>query len=513
MLQIRRILQQKNQGKSNRMIARELKLSRITVNDYVKRIQETGIEIDDLLRKDDHELGLLLKPNGPWSAQSNWRYEDLMSRLPELSNQLTQPHTTRMVLYEDYIKIVPEGYSYNQFCEHFSRYLDTKKAVMILDHNPADCMMFDFAGDTVEVVDIHTGEITKHSVLVCVLPFSAYTYVEILRTAQREFLLNALDNALSYIGGVPKSLKTDNMAQIVKKANRYEPSFDELANQWSCHYDTTLMAARVRKPRDKASVESHVYAVYNRIYAPLRNRIFHSIEQANEAFREQLDLFNARKMQRYDHSRWDRFVEHEKPLLLPLPATPFVLKHSVNAKVQRNYHVLLGEDRHYYSVPFQHIGQEMQIVYDIHNVEIYFKAVRIVSYQRNRQRNGHTTLEEHMPSHHKYSKRAKGWSREYFIEQATNVGENTKRVISKILEQRSFVEQSYLSCLGLLRLGGKYGNERLEAACLRALGGYKVSYRIVKNILERNLDTLGQQPDLFTSIPKHENIRGEGSYQ
>ncbi len=56
---------------------------------------------------------------------------------------------------------------------------------------------------------------------------------------------------MNYFGGVPNSVKTDNMKQIVKKSDRYEPSFDELAQQWSLHYGTTMMAARVRKPRVK----------------------------------------------------------------------------------------------------------------------------------------------------------------------------------------------------------------------------------------------------------------------
>lgn len=155
------------------------------------------------------------------------------------------------------------------------------------------------------------------------------------------------------------------------------------------------MAARVRKPRDKASAESHVNAIYNRVYAPLRNEVFHSIDQANDAFWKQLDMFNARNMQHCDYSRRDRFTLHEKSLLLPLPAEAFVPKNKITAKVQRNYHVTLGEDWHHYSVPYQHIGKQVQLVYDTDSVEIYLESSRIACHRRNYHKNRHTTCRPH----------------------------------------------------------------------------------------------------------------------
>lgn len=418
-----------------------------------------------------------------------------------------------MVLWEEYRQKMPNGYGYTQFCEHLNRFLETRKAVMHFEHEPAASMMFDFAGDTIAYVDRSTGEIIKCIVLVCTLPFSGYTYVEALLTANRERLLSALNNALIYFGGVPRSAKTDNMTQIVKKSNRYEPTFAELAEQWSLHYGTTLMASRVKKPRDKASAESHVNTVYNRIYAPLRNTIFNSVEHINNGLWEELDKLNARKLQRCDYSRLDRFTLHEKPLMLPLPTTPFVPKTTVDATVQRNCHATLGEDWHHYSVPYQQIGKRVQIVYDTYNVEIYLNTIRIACHRRNYHRNGHTTLGEHLPPHQDHYTRMKGWNREYFVSKATLAGKSTVAAITKILDQKIFIEQTYNSCIGVLRLGEKYGLDRLEAACGRALAGYKVNYTIVKNILERNLDKAPVEMNLFGNLPDHENIRGSENYQ
>jgi transposase len=512
MLQIRRILQLKSQGKSNRDIAVEIHRSRNTVNDYVKQIPLLNKSIEELLTLNDEELSSLVF-NEPALLPTDWKFTDLQHRIPGFCDELKKPHATRMILWEEYRQLVPDGYGYTQFCEHLGRHLQVRSAVMLFDHEPAASMMFDFAGDKIALVDEQTGEITWCPVFVCVLPFSSFTYIEAMLSAKRERLLNALNNALLYFGGVPLSAKTDNMKQIVKKSNRYEPSFEELAQQWSAHYGTTMMASRVAKPRDKASAESHVNAVYNRIYAPLRNMVFHSVVQINQALWNELDKFNGRNFQRRDCSRRDRFTLHEKTLLLPLPAEPFVPKNKVAAKVQRNYHVTLGEDWHHYSVPYQHIGKMVQIIYDTDNVEVYLDTVRIACHRRNYQRNGHTTLQEHMPPDHKHYARIKGYTRDYFIEKATPIGVSTLSAISRILEQKIFIEQTYNSCLGVFRLGEKFGNDRLEAACKRAMAGYKVTYMVIKNILERNLDKAPSEQEHFVIIPDHENIRGADSYQ
>jgi len=512
MLQLRSILQQKSRGQSNRQIARFLHLSRETVNGYIQQFQQLDKTVESLLKLTDEELSSLFQKEVQ-EIKKDWRLEDLQQRIPTLYDELQKPHATRMILWEEYRQKIQDGYGYAQFCEHLSRYIETRRAVMILDHDPAASMMFDFAGDKIPLVDQQSGEVTWCLVLVCVLPFSGYTYVEAMIRGIQLLLLKALNNAVNFFGGVPLSARTDNMKQIVKKSNRYEPAFEELAQQWSLHFGTTMMATRVRKPRDKASVETHVNVAYNRIYAPLRNTVFHDIEQMNHALWEELDKLNRRNLQRCNYSRLDRFNLHEKPLLLPLPAEPFIPKTKIQAKVQRNCHVTLGQDWHHYSVPYIHIGKTVDVIYDTDHVEIYLNMVRVACHRRSYQRNGHTTLKEHLSPGQRYYARIKGYDREYFITKATSIGLNTVNAISKILDQKIFIEQTYNSCLGLLRLGDKYGNDRLEAACQRALLGSRVTYMMVKSILERNLDKASPQTDLLFTLPEHENIRGATSYQ
>ncbi|MDP3012845.1 MAG: winged helix-turn-helix transcriptional regulator, partial [Candidatus Subteraquimicrobiales bacterium] len=194
MLQLRRILQLKTHRKSNREIARELHLSRDTVNGYVKQLTQLDKSAEQVLGLSDQELSALFY-NDQLAPKQDWRYLDLQQRIPWLSVEIRKPKATRMILWEEYRTQVTDGYSYTQFCEHLNRFLETQKAVMHFEHEPAAMMMFDFAGDKIPLIDKYTGEIIKCPVLVCTLPFSANTYIEAMISANRLNLLNALNNA------------------------------------------------------------------------------------------------------------------------------------------------------------------------------------------------------------------------------------------------------------------------------------------------------------------------------
>jgi transposase len=384
---------------------------------------------------------------------------------------------------------------------------------MHFEHPPAELMEFDFAGDEINYVNPQSGEIVKCAVLVCRLPCSGYTYIEALPSQQRPWLIAALGRALEYFGGVPYMVRTDNMKQFVKKANRYEPSFDEYAQQWSGHYNTTLTATRVAKPRDKAGVESSVNTAYYRVYAPLRNEYFHSLAELNKAIAEKTEKLNHSKYQGRNYSRYEKFISLEQPLLRPLPDETFVPKTTRSAKVAKNYHVMLGEDRHQYSVPYQQIGKQVSLVYDTENVEIYLNFQRIATHKRDFRKNRYTTLAEHMPPNHRHYLEQRGWDEEYFLKASTAIGENTVAAIRVILKQQSFIEQTYRTCRGTLSLAKKYGKDRLEAACARALFyNTKITYGALNSILEKNLDKQPLQTTMNFSLPEHDNLRGAGAY-
>ena len=273
------------------------------------------------------------------------------------------------------------------------------------------------------------------------------------------------------------------------------------------------MATRVARPTDKANVESHVNIVYRRIYARVRKETFYSIDELNGRILQLLDELNNRPMQGKSLTRMERFSQQEKPLLQPLARTMFEIKLRKVFTVNSTYHVQITEDRHFYSVPYQYVNGKAVMVYTTSEVEIYVDSERIASHRRNYTEGGYSTLEEHLPEHHKAHMRSRNYNAAYDLRQAAYIGPNTLQVVKQLLESKTFIQQSYISCLGIIRLAGRYEAVRVETACRRANAMHNVYYRSIKSILERNLDMVDDL-DLTPQkpLPKHENIRGAEMY-
>lgn len=516
MHQIRRVIEFYQQGIGVREIARLSGLSRNTIREYLKRITSSGLTPEELLHLSDELLSPIVytesieKNTAGRSADD--RYGSIESRLDYYRTELDRRGVTRQLLWKEYINDHPQGYSYSQFCEYLSRYLKRDKAVMHFVHRPGEQLQVDFAGGKLGYVDIQTGEWIVCPVFICAMPYSHFVYAEALRSEKQPEFIKGLCNALHYLEGVPHSIKCDNMRTAVVRANRYEPAFTEAMEYMAAHYNTTILAARVRKPRDKASVEKAVDLAYKNIYAPLRDHVFHSLEELNAAVRKQLDQFNNQAFKVKDGCRRQVFEAKEKPKLKELPSSSYQIKSVTEGKVQRNYHVILGEDRHQYSVPYTLIGRRLKIIYTTDTVEIYDAMVRVAMHKRSYKKNDYTTLVQHMPERHQKFTEQKGWDASHFEQRASLVGTATLIVIKRILESRNFHEQSYNSCLGILRLGDQYGKHRLEAACMRIQNAPLVNYGMVANILKRNLDQVNNSASLQL-IPAHEQIRGPQTYQ
>lgn len=512
MEQIRNILLQKNNGTPIRAIARKTGVSRNTIRGYIRMIDASGYKLQKALQLDDEALmGLLHEPHRP--AQAAARYTHLQERLPYYAKELKRPHVTRQLLWEEYRQEFSDGYGYTRFCHHLNEYIGKKDVTAIFSHRPGEKLMVDFAGDKLSYIDKGSGEIIECEVLVTSLPFSSYIYAEALPSQKQEDFIKGLGNAFLYIGGVTQSVLCDNLKSVVKKANRYEPSFTELIDQLSVYYQTTFMATRVRKPRDKATVETSVNITYRRIYARLRNVHCYSLKELNALIRVELQAVNARNFKSRDYSRKDMFEQHEREHLRALPTKLFEVKKTVQAKVQKNYHIILGEDMHQYSVPWRYSGKKVKAVYTSDTVEVYHEYKRIALHTRNYCRHGYSTIKEHMPENHQAIMEQKGWNAHYFLTQASKTGPSTRQAVAQVLESKSFPEQTYNACLGILRLGTKYGQDRLEAACRLMLQGPRVNFGILNNILKNNMDKqLKNTTDKKFKTPANENIRGAQNY-
>ena len=259
MHQIKRIIELYQQGQSIRQTKRLTGLSRTTIRDYHRRIQSSGLSADQLLALDEESLLSLVCveafDQGLCGRKADNRHANLVKDLDRYCGDLSKRGVTRQLLWEEYRKENPEGYSYTQFCEYLTRHLQKDQAVMHFTHKPGEQMQVDFAGDKTGYVDISTGEWVECEVLVCTMAYSNYMYVEALRSQKQEDFIGGLTNALTYLEGVPPCIKCDNMKTVVVRANNYEPKFTEAMDLMAAHYGTTILTARVRKPRDKPSVE------------------------------------------------------------------------------------------------------------------------------------------------------------------------------------------------------------------------------------------------------------------
>jgi len=299
----------------------------------------------------------------------------------------------------------------------------------------------------------------------------------------------------------------DNLKAGVKSPHLYEPDLNPTYLDFAQHYGVAVVPARVRKPKDKAKVEVGVQVVERWILARLRNHTFFSLAELNQAIKVWLDELNNRPMRHLGHSRRELFTTLDKPVLAPLPTQPYEFARWKKARVHIDYHVSF--EKHYYSVPYTLIGKEVDIRATEKTVEIFYQRQRRASHRRSQNSGRYSTQKEHMPAaHQKYS----DWSPERFLRWAEEVGPDTTRLIAAVLDARRHPQQAYRTCLGILGLGKRYTNARLEAACHRAFPARIRSYKGIRNILENKLDQLEVDQPPAAPLPGHANIRGETYY-
>lgn len=511
--QIKTLLRNYLASGSIKATARQLKVSKNTVREYIRRAEAYSADLSVLLELDEEVLSRII--HAPTGDQAEKRLTVFEQKIDYWIGELRRVGVTRELLWQEYRATHADGYGYSQFCEHLRRQVAHRDLTLALDHEPGEVLMVDFAGKKMRWVDPHSGEEHACEVLVAVLPFSQYSFCIALPSQSLADFIEGLNQALLFLGALPKVLLSDNLKAYVNKPDRYEPTFTQLCEQLGAHYQLDLQATRVATPKDKASVENGVTQVYRRIYAPLRHEIYHSPEALNEAIRGQLLQHNTQPYQKKSGTRQSLYEQYELPQMRPLPADLFEIKKIASAKVQRNYHVFLGQEKNFYSVPWQYAGKQAEVLYTSHNVEIYIAQKRIATHQRLSLRGPeyrYQTREEHMPRHHQEWKKAQGYDAAYFLEQGRLIGPSTQWAMQQVLLSRIHEPQAYNSCKGILQLAKNHTPERLEQAAKRCRAAEKATYSMLKRILQLNLDQAEEEP-VQLSLGLHENIRGPEYYQ
>ena len=449
MTKYREILRLTALGLSQRDICSSAGVSQKTVSKVQKRARELHIEwpLDESVT--DIVLGKKLFPNE--AVQTERRMPDF----EYVRKELLRNGVTKKLLWIEYLEECrqagDEPLMYSQFCHYIQQDEEKRRATMHVPRKPGEQVEVDWAGDPAQIIDPDTGEITKAWIFIGVMTYSQYTYAEAFVNQQEAAWIKAHVHMYEYFGGVARVLVPDNASTAVdhKDYDWYSPKLIRVYHEMAEHYNTAIVPARIRKPKDKPNAEGSVRHVSTWITAALRNEQFFSLEELNQA------------------------------LLMPLPATRFELAAWKQATVQFNYHISV--EKMFYSVPFQYIRERVDVRLTDTTVEVFLKNERIASHRRLTGRPGqYSTVKAHMPADHQ---RYLEWDGDRFRRWAKEVGPNTYQVINSILTSGRIEQQTYRACMGVMRLADKHSKFKLEIVCKKALQfTSSPSYKGIRNL-------------------------------
>lgn len=503
MSKIREVLRLKHScNLSERAIGRSCQISHSTVSEYLKRAAQAGLKWPLPEDLSEEHLYVQLFPE---DKQAAFKVAEAIPDFDKVHEELKKRNVTLRLLWMEYREVHSEGYGYSQYCELYRRYTRKLDPPMRLNHKAGEKLFVDYAGDTIPIVDPEKGENQQVQIFVATLGASSYTYAEAQPSQELPHWIGGHVRALAFLGGVPEILVPDNLKQGVKHPSRYEPDLNPTYQEFAEHYGVAVIPARVKKPREKSKVEVGVQVVERWILARLRNRTFFSLAELNRAIAVLLQELNDRPMEHLGKSRRQLFEELDQPVLRPLPQEPYEYATWKTARVNIDYHVEF--EKHFYSVPYELIHQEVRIRATERMLEIFHKskAVAVAIHPRSSVQGRYSTQNAHMPEKHQ---KAGAWTPERLLHWAESYGPQTHQLVQSILSSRRHPEQAFRSCLGILHLSKQYPPAQMECACQMAHEAKTLNYQAVKTLLE----LIPPTPETLL-LPTHENIRGHSYYQ
>ena len=514
MTKYREILRLASLGLSQQNIADSCGVSKKTVNRVLKRATELKIFWPLEPTMTDAILADRFFPSVTKQVPSDKKKPDF----DYIQKELLRNGVNKKLLWTEYMEECrlsgETPLMYSQFCYYIQQDEQRRHATMHINRKPGEQIEVDWAGDPARIVDPDTGEIIPAYLFVGVMTYSQYPYVEAFINEKQRAWITAHVHMYEYFGGVTRILVPDNTkTAVIHNKEWYSQELNTVYHEMAEHYNTAIIPARVRAPKDKPNAEGSVGVISTWITAALRNEQFFSLAELNAAIREKLEEFVHRPFQKKEGTRYQIFRDEELPLLAKLPATPYELAEWKKATVQFNYHISV--DGMQYSVPYEFIKRKVDVRVTDNVIEIYYNHNRIASHRRLYGRKGqYSTVTEHMPAdHQKYLE----WNGDRFRKWAERIGPNTHKAVNAILAFQRVEQQSYRSCMGLLKLAEKYSDELLEAACQKALSyTASPSYKSIKNILVAGHDKMSaelQASNAEKTQNKHAITRGADYYR
>lgn len=488
---------------SIRQIAVSVGVPHSTVGDYLRRFQATGLPWP---LPPDLGQGALEERLFARTASNS-----VVRPLPEwatVHQELRRKGVTLQLLWQEYKLTHPDGYQYTRFCLLYRAWAAQLDPVLRQEHKAGEKVFVDYAGPTIDIVELATGEVRAAQLFVGVLGASNFFYAEATWTQALPDWIGAHVRMLEYFGGVPALIVPDNLKAGVRQACYYEPDVNRTYHDFAVHYATVILPTRVARPRDKAKVESGVQLAERWLLAPLRHHTFTSLAALNDELARLREALNDRPFQKLEGTRRSRFNTLDRPALQPLPPTPYEFAVWRTASVNIDYHIAV--EKHLYSVPYTLLRATVEVRLTAGMVEILHQGKRVAVHPRGARQGGCTTNPLHRPKSHQAHLE---WTPSRLVRWGESVGPATGHVVTTILERYPHPEQGYRACLGLLSLGRRYSATRLEAACVRAKTSGAMSYKSVKSILATGLDQAPVEEPLVLQLPPtHAHVRGAAYY-
>lgn len=488
-----------------REVSRALDISVGVVAKIVARAKTAGLSWEDAEKLD--EVGLEERLYGRPAAPGDTRAR------PDpiyMHQELRRPGVTLELLHLEYLEQHPDGLRYTAFCDVYRRWHAKAGVVMRQVHKAGEKTFVDYSGKKPAYIDRDTGEIVDVEFFVAVLGASNYTFAEATETQQVADFIGSHVRAYAYFKGVTEITVPDQLKSGVTTPDRYEPGVQRTYGEMARHYGTAIVPARPRKPRDKAKVEVGVQIAQRWILARLRNEQFFSLRDLNVRISELREELNARPMKKLGGAtRRDLYERYDRPAMKSLPATAYEITEWKQVRVNLDYHVEV--DKHWYSAPYILVREELWTCATETMVQLFHRGQRVATHARSRVPHKHTTDPAHMPEAHRmHSAGVDG-----VLAWATTFGPWTEAMARRLIEANPIREQGWRSARGLRRVAEKYGPERTERACARALFFGARSYKPVAQILSLGREQLPLPSEEPIDAPAidHENVRGPDYYQ
>jgi len=419
MRQLRDILRLRlDAGLSIRQIKNSLRISLGAVQKITSRAKALQLDWPAIEQLNDQQLARAIYPESDARVSTAFQLPDWV----EVHQELKRQGVTKHLLWEEYTQAYPNrSYSYPQYCFLYKQWLSKQRRSMRQTHKAGDKLFVDYAGQTVPIVNGHTGEIRTAQIFVAVLGASNYTYSEATWTQALPDWLGSHARAFDFLGGVPKLIVPDNLKSGVTKACRYDPDLNPSYQQLAAHYGVAIMPARPYKPKDKSKAEVGVQIIERWVLARLRHQTFFSLAELNQCIQALLVEVNNKAFKQLKGSRQQWFDALDKPALSPLPRQAYQYTDIKDVKVNIDYHVQY--DQHHYSVPHHLVGEKLALHAKDQLIEIYFHHQRVTSHARQ-HRPGTTTVAEHMPTRHEKHHQ---WSAGRLMNWAKDIGDEVLR--------------------------------------------------------------------------------------